>query len=64
MVHNGIMLMPFSDNSKGLLLVTLVTSMLSMASSDAEKLVLYRLLNDAAVDIPEVLVARWVHLRD
>jgi len=56
--------MPFSDNSKGLLLVTLVTSMLSMASSDAEKLVLYRLLNDAAVDIPEVLVARWVHLRD
>jgi hypothetical protein len=44
------------DNSKGLMLVTLVTSMLNLASSDAEKLVLYRLLNDAASDIPDVLV--------
>jgi neurofibromin 1 len=44
-----------SDNSTALLLVTLVVTILNTASSDAEKLVLYRFLAEASVEVPDVV---------
>jgi neurofibromin 1 len=37
------------------LLVTLVVTILNTASSDAEKLVLYRFLAEASVEVPDVV---------
>lgn len=44
-----------SDNSTALLLITLVVTILNTASSDAEKLVLYRFLAEASVEVPDVV---------
>ncbi|ORY28775.1 hypothetical protein BCR39DRAFT_533800 [Naematelia encephala] len=43
------------DNHTALLLVTFVTTVLSSASSDIERVVLYRFIADAAADMPEVI---------
>ncbi|KAL7420982.1 Ras GTPase activating protein ira2 [Cryptotrichosporon argae] len=52
-------LLAIPDNSTGLLLVTLITTILNTAGSDAEKLVLYRLLAEASVEIPEVVAMAY-----
>jgi neurofibromin 1 len=44
-----------SDNSTALLLVTLIVTILNTASSETEKLVLYRFLAEASADVPEVV---------
>lgn len=44
-----------SDNSSAIFLVTLIVTNLNSAPSDAERLVLYRLLADASAEMPEVL---------
>jgi len=38
-----------------LLLITLVTTILQTASSETEKIVLYRFLAEASVEMPEVV---------
>ncbi|EIW67076.1 hypothetical protein TREMEDRAFT_69974 [Tremella mesenterica DSM 1558] len=43
------------DNSTALLLVTLVVTLLHNCGSDTERLVLYRFLADASVEMPEVV---------
>ncbi len=52
---NEHILILFRDNSTGLLLITLIVTMLSTASTDIEKLVLYRLIADACMEMPEVV---------
>lgn len=44
-----------SDNSTILLLMTLVTAILNNASSDSERIILYRFLAEAADETPEVV---------
>jgi len=48
-------LLHIPDNSTALLLITLVVTILGQASSDTEKLVLYRLLAEASQETPEVV---------
>ena len=50
----------YRDNSTALLLITLVVTMLSTASTDVEKLILYRLLADASIEMPEVITMAYV----
>lgn len=52
-------LLSVPDNSSALLLVTLIVTILGTASTDAEKLVLYRLLADASHDIPDVIAMSY-----
>lgn len=52
-------LLSLPDNSKVLLFVTLVVTILTNVSSDAEKLVLYRLLADASADAPDVVATAY-----
>lgn len=47
------------DNSTGLMLITLVVSMLNSAGDDAERLELYRFLVDAGTEMPEVLAMSY-----
>ena len=47
--------MRYRDNSTAILLITLVVTLLSTASTDAEKLILYRLLADTSIEMPEVI---------
>lgn len=42
------------------MLITLIMTVLSTASSDVEKLVLYRLLADASTEMPEVIGMTYV----
>ena len=44
-----------SDNSTALLLITLVVTLLHNCGSDVERLVLYRFLAEASMEMPEVL---------
>lgn len=48
-------LLSIPDNSTALLLITLVVTLLHNCGSDVERLVLYRLLAEASVEMPEVL---------
>ena len=43
------------DNSTALLFIALQVTILSFSSSEAEKLVLYQILAEAAVEMPEVM---------
>lgn len=52
-------LLSLPDNSKVLLFVTLIVTILTNVSSDAEKLVLYRLLADASMDAPDVVATAY-----
>ena len=49
-----------SDNSTALLLIALAVTTLSFSSSESEKLILYRFLAEAAVEMPEVMAMMWV----
>jgi neurofibromin 1 len=44
-----------SDNSSAIFVVTIIVTILNSAPSDAERLILYRLLADASSEMPEVL---------
>lgn len=52
-------LINYSDNSSAIFLITLVVTALNSAPSDAERLVLYRLLADASSEMPEVLAMTY-----
>lgn len=52
-------LLSIPDNSTALLLVTLIVTILGTASTDAEKLVLYRLLAEASQDMPDVVAMSY-----
>lgn len=60
--HGGQTVLTFSDNSTALLLITLVTTILQTASSETEKIVLYRFLAEASVEMPEVVAMAYVYL--
>lgn len=52
-------LLAIPDNSTALLLVTLIVTILGQASTDTEKLVLYRLLAEASIEMPEVVAMAY-----
>ncbi|WOO81456.1 Neurofibromin [Vanrija pseudolonga] len=52
-------LLSIPDNSTALLLVTLIVTMLHSASTDTERLVLYRLLAEASIEMPDVVALAY-----
>ncbi|KAK4687682.1 neurofibromin 1, partial [Tremellales sp. Uapishka_1] len=52
-------LLMIPDNSTALLLVTLVVTMIGSATSDVEKLILYRFLAEASIEMPEVVAMAY-----
>jgi neurofibromin 1 len=55
-------LLAVPDNSTAILLMTLVVTMLGQASSDNERLVIYRLLAEASQETPEVVAMTYDQL--